>query len=166
MTARRKRPPKRIPLEELASILAFADLESDKAAAERFSVSERTLQRYRAEVRAGRNPKLAELVEQRKRQTTERCADLLVSVYEKGLTALGRRIEDAAAESRMKDRDLVGAIHILGNQLVTRNVLTGDEQQPPGGDRASASAAAPAARGAPPAAGQGAPARDRPEYHH
>lgn len=151
---RRKRPPKSIPLDELASILAYADLQSDKAAADKFGVSERTLQRYRARVRSGAHPQLAELVEQRKYQTAERCANLLVEVYEKGLAALGRRIEDSAAESRMKDRDLVGAIHILGNQLVTRKVLIEDEQQPSGCDRPSAAPAAAGSRGPGTAAGE------------
>jgi hypothetical protein len=145
MTTRRRRPPKRIAVEEMATILAYADLESDKAASDRFQVSSRTLQRYRAELRAGKDPSLAALVDQKKSQAAKRCEDLLVNVYERGLRALGLRIDDAGAETRMKDRDLVGAIHILGNQLVTRDVLTGDtgdEQQSTGGDRASAGAAA------------------------
>lgn len=150
------RPPKRIAPEELASILAYAELESDKAASERFNISSRTLQRYRAELRAGERPDLAALVDQKKSQTTKLCEDLLASVYERGLVALGRRIEDTGTETRMKDRDLVGAIHILGNQLVTRDALTDDEQQPTSSDRASAGAAADGAGAQRAPAGSGA----------
>jgi hypothetical protein len=151
-----RRPPKAIPTEELAGILAYAELHGDKAAAAQFSVSARTLQRYREGMRAGRHPELAALVDQKKAGAAKQCADLLVETYERGLQALARRIDDTGTETRMKDRDLVGAVHILGNQLVTRNALApDDEQQPTRSDRAGQTAPAAGAAGQGPPAGEG-----------
>lgn len=159
MTRRKKRPPKAIPAAELATILAYADLHSDKAASAQFGVSCRTLQRHRARLRAGARPELAALVDENKREATSRCQDLLLGVYERGLAALARRIDDTDKDTRMRDRDLVGAIHILGNQLVTRNVLIADDL-PAGHDREGAPAA-----GAGPASPGPAPGSSRPSLH-
>lgn len=150
--ARRRRPPKAIAPEELATILAYAALHSDKDACEKFGVSARTLQRYRADLRSGKHPSLAALVEQKKQLAIERCEDRLQRVYERALDALEKRFAEEGLETRMTGRELVGAIHILGNQLVTRQALTGDEHQPVGNDREGPSAQAPGA------GGQGAPA--------
>lgn len=140
MTKRTRRPPKPITPEELASILAYAELQGDKAASDKFNISIRSLQRHRHQLRSGARPDLAGLVAERKSVASKRCEDLLLSIYERGLNALGLRIDDTQAETRMKDRDLVGAIHILGNQMVTRDVLIADEEQPTGRDRPSAGA--------------------------
>jgi len=153
----RQRPRKAVDPAELAAILTFAELHGDKAASEQFGVSCRTLQRYRAELRAGRHPALAALVAQKKTDTAQRFEDQLTGVYERGLEALRRRIDDTGQDTRMKDRDLIGAVHILGNQLVTRRALTGDDE-PTRDDSAGAAPAAPGAAGpdAPPGASRAA----------
>jgi hypothetical protein len=147
MAARRRRPPKAIAPEELATILAYAELHSDKDACERFGVSARTLQRHRAELRSGKHPALAALVAEKKQLAVERCEDRLEQVYQAALDALQKRIADDGLETRMSGRELVGAIHILGNQLVTRKALTGDDDQPVGDDREGSPAQAAGAGG-------------------
>ncbi len=127
------RPPKTIPVEEMAAALAYARLHSDAEAAQKFRVSVRTLQRKRAAVEKGTDPELAELVAEKKKEATERCRDLLTDTYEHGLRALAKRFE-LTGEERMKDRDLVGALHILGNQRIGRDALSDPDEQPVAGD--------------------------------
>lgn len=116
------RAPKSITDEEMSAILAYASVHDDKAASEKFNVSCRTLQRRRKAIADGKAPALAKLVEIQKKEALKRTGDLLVHVWEAGLKALCERIQ-ARGEDRMVDRDLTGAIHILGNQRVVRDSL-------------------------------------------
>lgn len=123
---RKGRRPKSIPVSEMAMILAYAELHDDEAASEKFNISTRTLLRRRKAIKEGKAPELAELVKTQKAYAEERCRDLLVETWEKGLKALAERIE-ARGEDRMNDRDLTGAIHILGNQRVVRDAVQDDD---------------------------------------
>lgn len=129
--ANKKRPRKQIDPAELATILAFGDRHGDKKAAAEFKVSLRTLQRYRAAVRDGKMPELAELVAQQKRAAVERCSDLLAETYEKTL----RRLQEVLPQAQ--PREVIGATKIVGELMITRDVLRSDHEQQLGPDRQS-----------------------------
>lgn len=122
------RPRKAIDPAELAVILAYGDRHGDKAAAEKFKVSHRTLQRYRAAVREGKAPELAKLVTDQKAVALERCQDLLTETYEAALRRLQAVLPNASP------REVIGAVKIVGELHMTRNALEGDDEQP-GTDR-------------------------------
>jgi hypothetical protein len=126
----------------MASALAYARLHCDKAASEKYNVSVRTLQRKRSSIEAGNELELAALVTDQKREATERCKDLLTHTHEQALRALCLRF-DLSGEQRMTDRDLVGAIKILGSQRTQRDVFLepeNDDGRPAPGDSRGASA--------------------------
>jgi hypothetical protein len=118
---------------ELAVILAYGDRHGDKAAAERYKLSHRTLQRYRAAMREGRAPELSKLVTHQKGAAVERCLDLLTETYEVALKRLQEVLPNA------EPREVIGAVKIVGELCLTRNALQGEHEQP-GGDSPGAAA--------------------------
>ena len=123
--AKKTRPPKTIPVEEVAAVLACAELHTDKVAAQQFNVSERTIQRRRREMLSGDCPELASLVAAKRREATKRCQDLLTETFEHSLKRLQQVLP--AAECR----DVVGAVKILGElQIVKKSLGVEDDEQP------------------------------------
>lgn len=118
------RPRKAIDPAEVATILAYGDRHGDKAAAAKFGVSHRTLQRYRAAVREGKAPELAKLVTDQKAAAIERCQDLLTETYEAVLRRLQVVLPNATP------REVIGAAKIIGELHMTRSALEGDDEQP------------------------------------
>lgn len=117
------RPPKRIDQQELATILSFGDLHGDKAAAERFGVSLRTIQRRRAALRNGDDAQLAALVIEAKGRGLERCADLLTATYEVALRRLDQLIPEASFD------ETLSAVRVVGDLHLARAALTGDDDE-------------------------------------
>jgi hypothetical protein len=113
-----KRKPKRLPDEELAAILAHASLHDAKSASERFHVSLRSIQRWKAELRAGKLPGVASLVAEQKQKALERSTDLLTETFDMSLRALQTKLPE------MTGRQIVGACKILGELRQGRDFLT------------------------------------------
>lgn len=128
------RPRKAMDPDELAVILAYGDRHGDKAAAAKFSVSHRTLQRYRAAMREGKSPQLAKLVTDQKAVALERVQDLLTETYEAAL----RRLQEVLPSA--EPREVIGAVKIVGELCLTRNALQGEDDQQPGSDSQGAAA--------------------------
>ncbi len=129
-----RRPKKAIDPAEIAMILAYGDRHGDKKAAAEFKVAHRTLQRYRAAIRDGKAPELARLVADQKRESLERCTDLLAETYEKSLLRLQEVLPAAAP------REVIGAVKIVGDLMITRKALLDDDDDQPGADRQDAEA--------------------------
>lgn len=95
----RERPGKHKPKTpsdpEVAEILAYADKETNAAAAEKFGVSDRTIRRWKSRVESGKWPAMADLVRQLKTAAIERCKDLLADVYETSLRLLKDKMPTA-----------------------------------------------------------------------
>lgn len=125
--SKRKRPTKSMDVVEVAAALTFGDAYGDNAAAERYGVSARTLQRYRQRIREGSAPELAVLVAEKRAAVAAKHRDQLDEVFGEMLTALKKRVQDT--QNPMLDRDLVGAIKIVGDQRTTRDALDlGDDE--------------------------------------
>lgn len=131
---KKARPRKAIDPAEIAMILAYGDRHGDKQAAAQFNVSPRTLQRYRAAIRDNKAPELAALVAEQKREAVERCQDLLAETYEKALLRLQEVLPKA------KPREVIGAVKIVGDLMITRNSLLDEDGEQSGADRQGAAA--------------------------
>lgn len=115
----KKRPPKSIDMEEMATILSYAELHGDKAAAAEFNVSTRTLQRRRAKMREGNDDSMVALVAQHKGQALERCSDLLTNTYEAAL----RRLHDVLPGATVEES--ISAVQMLGELHISRKAILG-----------------------------------------
>ena len=116
-----KRPPKRIEASELAAVLSYGDLHGDKAAAEKFGVSLRTLQRRRAEVRDGKNDKLAALVVGAKSKAVAGREALLAETYGAALERLRDLLPGADFDQT------VSAVKVVGDLQLATDALNDDE---------------------------------------
>ena len=128
------RPRKAMDPAELATILAYGDRHGDKAAADKFGVSNRTLQRYRAAMRDHRAPELSRLVAHQKERAVERCLDLLTETYEAAL----KRLQEVLPHA--EPREVIGAVKIVGELCLTRNALQGEDDKLASGDSQGAAA--------------------------
>lgn len=129
--ARSSRRGKRVDNATLASALALAALHGDKSASEKFGVSSRTLQRAREAIRDGKAPELARVVAEQKAHTVTVCRDLLRETFEKSL----RRLQDVLPDA--EPREVIGAVKIVGELVVARDALNGEQ---PGADSESSEA--------------------------
>jgi hypothetical protein len=163
------RRTRRVDDATMATALAYAELHDDKAASKKFGIAIRTLQRRRADVKAGKADGLAELVADQKQVAVERCADLLTETFELGLRKLSALLTEpdddeeddgapgspvAARKSkkrRITPREVIGAVKILGELRMTRNMLNegddDDDGEQPGTDRKGARTSAPPGAG-------------------
>ena len=132
----KRRPPKKLDPAEVATILGYGDRHGDKAAAAKFNVSHRTLQRYRAAIRDGKAPELARLVERQKARAVNRCIDLLTETYEMAL----RRLQEVLPQAT--PHHVIGAVKIVGELALTRDALKGDDEQQSSGNQPGAAPAA------------------------
>ncbi len=129
-----KRPPKRIDSTELATILSYGDMHGDKAAAEKFGVSLRTIQRRRAELREGKDDALAALVVSAKSKAVAGREALLASTYE---TAL-RRLETLLPTADFDQT--VSAVKVVGDLQLAHDALNDDEDEGTGNSWTGATA--------------------------
>jgi hypothetical protein len=154
---RRGRKPKKTDPVEMAAILAHASLHDAKSAASKFSVSERTIARWRAALAAGDLPEVAKLVGQQKQKTLERCSDLLNETFDMSLRALQKKLDE------MTGRQIVGACKILGELRQGRDFLSDPDPdversgagESPAGDEEGAGGATTRARRTPPSSVDG-----------
>jgi len=115
------RPGKKIPLTELAMILVFADLNTDRKASAEFGIAARTIQRHRKAMLSGRMPSLSQLVAKLKSETLEHQRDVLVLAFEESLNRVRELLPGATlAEAR-------GAMRDIGELMLQRDVLRDDE---------------------------------------
>ena len=126
MSAKRGRKPKVIDHGEIASILAYASLNDDKAAAAEFKVSARTIQRWRADLRAGKSPEVAKLVAKQRELALGRNGDLLVETFDKALQALQKKLDSDA----LPGKELIEACKMLGELRQDRDFLNDGEPTP------------------------------------
>lgn len=139
-----------------AAILAYAAEHGVGAAAEKFSVSRRSIQRMRGRAESGEAPKVAELVEEARERAIKRHEDLLANTLEQGLKQLQKRYET------IESKDLIKALEMLGEMQVKRDYLKDDVEEPTRRDSAAAGAAtaqgvAPGGADRAPGAAHGAP---------
>lgn len=130
-----KRPPKKLDPAELATILAYAGTHTDKAAAEKFGLSTRTILRHKEAIRDGKAPELAALVAQQKQVAYERCADLLTETYELSLRRLQELLPTATGQLALD------SAKVLGELRITRGFF-GESESDPARSRVAAAAGA------------------------
>lgn len=123
MPAKRKRPPKAVSTEEMAAILAYSDIHGAKAASVKFSISERTIHRRRAEIRSGEAVGLAALVMQTKGEAAARCGDLLTDVLEDSLRHLQELMPTADVDQT------ISAVQMLGELDIAKKAIIGDSDE-------------------------------------
>lgn len=119
--AKRKRAPNYEP-ERAAAIVAEAMYVGDKAAAKRWHVSVRTVERYRARVAA--DATLAALVERKTKALETEWTQEAVAFLRTGLRKLRELAEDCKVD---QIRDVAGAIKIVGELQVVREALGGEQ---------------------------------------
>ena len=114
---RQCRARKKIPVAEMAAILAYADLHDDAKAAKRFNVGTKTIGRRRKSAADGREPDLAELVQAAKTKAAQRHGDLLETALEAAL----KRIVKLAPKASMTEA--IAAAEALGSIRVERDMF-------------------------------------------
>lgn len=131
---------------DLAILLSYAQTFGHKAAAERFDVNVRTIQRHLRVLKDGKRPSLAKLVAQESQRVRNRNRDKL----HQALDALLDRVIVLAPDATMGD--VTSAIDKVGGLVVSKEIMGGDtdnsvphagergateETQGPSGDNAS-----------------------------
>jgi hypothetical protein len=119
-----KGPPKKPEDERLAEILTFAAAQTPKAAAAKFSVSERSIWRWRAAMAAGKLPGVADLVSKLKADALEECKDELSDAYRTSLELLKNKMPAATY------RELLDTVTAIGELKAFRDGIAGDERGP------------------------------------
>lgn len=120
MTTRRKkkyRSTAKIPDEEMAGILAYADQHGAPKAAEHFNISKRSIDRRRRDIREGKSPSLAKVVDRLKRNALERNQDLLTEAYEVVLTQIKKKAPRAQFPDLVKGAKELGDLHVTTKEL-------------------------------------------------
>jgi hypothetical protein len=138
---RQGRARKKIPVAEMAAILAYADIHDDSAAAKRFNVGTKTIGRRRKAAAEGREPDLAELVQAAKTKAAQRHGDLLASAMEASLKRIIKLVPKATIA------EAIQAAEALGGLKIQRDWFDGDATTPgTEAGRKNSAARAPAGR--------------------
>jgi hypothetical protein len=103
---------RKLSTEEIAGVLAFAKLNGNERAAKRFKVATRSIERYWSNVRNGRAPELADLVEQFTFEMARKNADLLAETLEKTLRRIQKLLPDASITECTKVAETLGDLTI------------------------------------------------------
>jgi hypothetical protein len=124
MATKRNRPGKKAMPDdaERAIILSHAATFGVGSAAKEFKVSRRTIERYRADIRAGNNPKLAALVA----TESERAKERNRSKLHRALDAFLDRAIELAPKADVS-KTLEGVTRI-GDLVTKRQVFFGDDE--------------------------------------
>jgi hypothetical protein len=129
--ASKKKTPKKKPVdltpEHVAEVLSFATEKGPAAAAAQYGVSERSIWRWRARVKAGKWPEVADIVRGVRQAAVEHCKDLLTQVYEKSLTRLLRKMPRATYKELLDTMEKAGGLKELREALGD-----GDSESPTG----------------------------------
>jgi len=142
----------KLPLERIAELLTDIAMrapgETQADIAKRYGISERTVQRLKAEEQA--NPALADLVRQKKAemaQSEQGWRQVRLRFLRKSIEKLGKLVDEATSA---QIREVAGAIKIVGELEAVTMALGDEDGEQPSGNR----------QGAPPEAHAGAAGRD------
>lgn len=129
---RTRRPPKRLEWQEVSDVLAYADIHGAAKAAKEFNVSVRTIYRYRAGVREGRLPSVADLVTRKKAEAAKENSSLLKETLDEALRSLKEKLPDATVAQ------LIDAVKSLGELQASVEMVGRLLQEPSREDGAGA----------------------------
>lgn len=118
---------RRLRDDELPTILAFAKLHGNRAAAKRFKLAVRTIERHNGRLAKGATPELAGLVAQKVAEAAQKHADLLEKTLEAALQRTLKLMPKASITEALQ------AVETLSDTKLQRDMF--------GGNHAGASAA-------------------------
>jgi hypothetical protein len=116
------RKPKALEPDEMAEILAYAQLQGLKSAGERYGISERTIGRWRKDLKEGRRPELSKLVDLQRAEAATLRKDRIGETLDLMLVELQSR------RTSMTPSELIDAVEKVGELRVTRDVFSPDGQ--------------------------------------
>jgi transposase-like protein len=119
------RSPKEFSDDEKAAILAEANRTSGAAAAKKYQLATRTIERWRAQMRQGLLPEVARQIAAQQRELVQRSTDKLLLTQD----ALLDRMLDLAPT--MTTKEVSGALETVGELVLARKVLTFDAEGRP-----------------------------------
>jgi len=120
--AKRRRPTTRTDPEEQAAILAYSKLHGTPKAAEKFGISTRAVERWRQQMRAGKAPELAALVEAQRAEQAKRHGDLIFEATEDLLQELRER------RGKLTNSELIEAVDKVGRLRLERDFMRDSEE--------------------------------------
>jgi hypothetical protein len=111
----------RLNYERAATILVEAAYFGDKQAADRYGVSVRTVERYRA--RMDEDDELSAFVAIKKQKFEDEWADELPGAIRASIRFLGRAAQEASAKDPQAIHSVAGSLKILADVALTKQVL-------------------------------------------